>query len=310
MIGVVAHDAGGAEVLSAYLVACPIENVKYYLKGPSVKIFKNQKLIGKEYLYKDLDYKYIDYFIISMSWGNEFTFEVLKRSKILGIKTQLILDSWYDYSKRFGYPDASWTSILPSEIIVVDSIAERIVFKQGIDKYCKIRKINNYYLQNLKNQYQALNVDENRCFEVLLLSTPIVEAKSSGLKEFQDTNTTMIDILKDVASICNKNNKTLRIRMHPSQNKKTLKKFYELLGLGFVISENTSLIEDLRYAKHVVGFDSLALIQSSVLGKESISFQKNDLKDLFGWSEYGVYSYFKIKKVNNLSMLEKIISEE
>ena len=310
MIGVVAHDAGGAEVLSAYLVVHPINNVKYFLNGPSVKIFQKQGLIDNEYVYEDFEYKDIDCFIISMSWGNNSTFEVLKRSKFLGIKTLLILDSWYDYSQRFGYPDAGWTSFLPSEIIVVDSIAESIVYKQGLDQYCKIKKINNYHIEDLKNQYQDLNIDESRCFEILFLLAPIEEAKSSKLKEFEHINTTMIEILKDVASVCNKNNITLRVRMHPSQNKESLIKSYDLISLGLVISENASLIEDLRFAKHVIGFDSLALIQSSFLGKKSISFHKNDLNDLFGWSEYGVYSYFKIKKVDNLRMLEKIISEK
>jgi len=54
----------------------------------------------------------------------------------------------------------------------------------------------------------------------------------------------------------------------------------------------------------------LALIQSSVLGKTSISYQKNDLKDLFNWNEYGIYSYYGIKRVTNLKQIEKIISEK
>ena len=69
-------------------------------------------------------------------------------------------------------------------------------------------------------------------------------------------------------------------------------------------------MNDLRNARYVLGYSSLALIQSSVLGKLSISYQKDDLKDLFNWNEYGVYSYYGIKRVTNPMQIEKIICEK
>ena len=52
MLGVISHDAGGAEVLSAYVKANPHKNVKYFLKGPAVKIFQKQGLVNDNYHYQ------------------------------------------------------------------------------------------------------------------------------------------------------------------------------------------------------------------------------------------------------------------
>ena len=82
-----------------------------------------------------------------------------------------------------------------------------------------------------------------------------------------------------------------------------------MIDCKFVISDGESILNDFREAKFVLGYSSLALIQSSLLGKTSISYQKEDLKDLFNWNEYGVYGYYGINKVTSLKQIEKIISE-
>ena len=70
---------------------------------------------------------------------------MLKKSKEFDIQTEVMLDSWYDYAQRFGSPNPGWELILPTTITVVDSIAEKIVYKVGLDQHCKIKKVNNYY---------------------------------------------------------------------------------------------------------------------------------------------------------------------
>ena len=62
-------------------------------------------------------------------------------------------------------------------------------------------------------------------------------------------------------------------------------------------------------SKYVLGYCSLALIQSSVLGKISISYQKDDLKDLFNWNKYGVFDHYGVIQASNIMEIENIFSE-
>jgi len=310
MIGVVAYDAGGAEVLSAYVKKNPLKNVKYFLKGPAVKIFQKQGLINENYYYQGSLTKEFTHLLLSMSWQDEITYEMLKQSKELEIQTEVMLDSWCDYTQRFGSPKPGWESILPDVITVVDSVAEKIVYKVGLDKHCNIKKVTNYFLESLKEEYKNLDVVESECNDLLYLSAPIDEAKRAGVAEFAATKTTQFDLLRDISSICRDTNITLRIRLHPSENRRNIDKYLDMIDCNYIISDNQSILHDFQNAKLVLGYSSLALIQSSVLGKTSISYQKDDLKDLFNWNEYGVYSYYGIKRVTNLKQIEKIISEK
>ena len=310
MLGVISHDAGGAEVLSAYVKANPHKNVKYFLKGPAVKIFQKQGLVNDNYHYQGSLTKEFTHLLLSMSWRDEITYEMLKKSKELSIQTEVILDSWYDYAQRFGSPKPGWESILPDAITVVDSVAEKIVYKVGLDKHCNIKKVTNYYLESLKDEYKNFDVVESECNDLLYLSAPLEEVKGARLAEFATTKTTQFDLLRDISSICRDANITLRIRLHPSENRRNIDKYLDMIDCNFIISENQSILHDFQNAKFVLGYSSLALIQGSVLGKITISYQKGDIKDLFNWNEYGVYSYYGIKRATNLNQIEKIISEK
>ena len=39
---VVCHDAGGADVISSWIFVNKLKNFNYYIKGPSIKIFKDK----------------------------------------------------------------------------------------------------------------------------------------------------------------------------------------------------------------------------------------------------------------------------
>jgi len=310
VIGVVSHDAGGAEVLSAYLNAHPVRGAKYFLKGPAVSIFQRQGLVGENYVMEGeltLDFKYL---LLSMSWRDEVTNKMLLRSKKLGIESEVMLDSWFNYAQRFGCPADGWEENLPNNISVVDSIAENIVYAVGLDKYCRIKKSENYYLQTLVDKYKKVYDPGFSCSEFLYLSAPIHEARTNNLVELATTKTTQLDLLADVSNLCNKYEIILRIRLHPSEDRGNLDRYLPLLNCEFVVSDNESILDDLKSSKYVLGYSSLAIIQAAVLGKISISYQKDDLKDLFNWEEYGVYEHYGVNRANNIIEIEEILNAD
>ena len=81
IFGVVSHDAGGAEVLSSWILNNKKE-YRYCLKGPALKIFKKKKIKIKNQSIKNLEKK-SDFLNTSTSWPE--TLE-LKEIKILNKK--------------------------------------------------------------------------------------------------------------------------------------------------------------------------------------------------------------------------------
>ena len=56
------------------------------------------------------------------------------------VPTEVIIDSWYNYSERFEYLNHNWERILPDTLTVCDNIAYKIVLNQKLNKLCKIQK--------------------------------------------------------------------------------------------------------------------------------------------------------------------------
>ena len=87
-------------------------------------------------------------------------------------------------------------------------------------------------------------------------------------------------------------NLKLKMRIHPSQNKNKLKR---------------DVIEEFNTSRVVIGHNSSALIYASVLNKETYCLDKNDL---YNWKKYGIYNFFKIKKVNTFEELLSGLSKQ
>lgn len=308
MIGVVSHDAGGSELLSAYLVEKQLtSNIKFYLKGPAVSIFQNQGLIPRNYIFDGKWDRGLDYLLLSMSWVDPISIDMIRQSKKEHIESEIMLDSWYDYAQRFGYPSPGWKQNLPTRITVVDPVAESIIYSTNLDKYCVIKRERNYYLSSIYELYNSLYETNTQCETIMYLSAPISEARCRGLRELSKTKTTQLDILSDISTLCKKRNTELLIRFHPSEDKKNICKSLSLIDCDYSVSDNQSILDDFSRCKFVIGYCSLALIQASVVGKISISYQKGDLTDIFDWTRYGVYSHYGVLRVDNINNVEDII---
>jgi hypothetical protein len=306
---IVSHDAGGAEVLSGYLKENPLELPLYYLKGPAVKVFMNRGLIDNSYKFnRNWDYR-IGHLIASMSWRDGITEAMILEAKKNKIPTEIILDSWYDYSSRFGFPDAGWKNNLPDQLIICDDIAEKIIKNQNLEKICKIKKVKNFHFQDLLREYELIYKNNSIADEYLLfLSSPIAETKEKNLKELACTTVTKRDLLQDILAICREKQLKVKIRLHPSEDRGQIKFAYGSMLDGVVIGDKKStLLEDLHSAKYVIGFSSLVLIFASLIGKTAISFSKGDLKDVFGWKKYGVYNYYGVFDCSNMNEIKALL---
>lgn len=296
-IAVVSHDPGGAEVLSAYIKEYKLSNIIYYLKGPAKNIFKNNGLINSNYEFREELDKSVDFVLASMSWQDNIALQIIQEAKKYKIHTEIILDSWYDYSRRFGFPVDGWKDNLPETLIVCDDIAEKIVQRQHLNSYCEIKKIENPYLKEIMGKYVIAKALKEKKIndDLLFISSPLREAHQRGLPELRKITVDEKDLLQDIITICKRKKKSMRVRLHPSQ-KNTFNFFYgSLLNDIEVCDTNNSLFDDIFTSKYVIGFCSFALVVAATIGKIVISFSKGDLDDIFHWEEFGVLNFFGIK---------------
>ena len=114
-IGIVSHDAGGAEVLSHWIANDKKNSFVYCLEGPAKKIFKKNLGVDCIVNIQEILTK-CDWLLCSTSWQSDLEKHAIKVFKDNHKKTVAILDHWVNYKERFNlnnsyfFPDEIWTT--------------------------------------------------------------------------------------------------------------------------------------------------------------------------------------------------------
>ncbi|MBC8146902.1 MAG: hypothetical protein ISR65_20170 [Bacteriovoracaceae bacterium] len=270
-VGVCCHDAGGAEIVSSYILHNKL-NAIYLLKGPAVKIF--EKKLGKiNNISLDRLSMQADWFICGTSWQSDLEWELVKKAKKLNKKVVSFLDHWVNYKERYV---RNGETVLPDEIWVGDKYAKKIAkdYFQNI----KIQLISNPYFLDIKKQLFELKNTKKQKGEidtVLYVCEPIREhaylqhgdeyywgyTEEEALRYF----------LSNINRVCG-SNPAIVIRPHPSED---LNKYSfvieEFNQLNIKISNNRTLLEQILESDVVVGCESMAMVVALLANKKVIS---------------------------------------
>ena len=123
-LGIVSHDAGGAEILSNWVKRNNKDTkFMFFLRGPAKKIFHRNLDINlvdqnEQTIQNFLDE--IDLLICGTSWQSSLEREFIFEAKKSKIKVISILDHWVNYRERFI---VNKSLVLPDEIWVCDEFA-------------------------------------------------------------------------------------------------------------------------------------------------------------------------------------------
>lgn len=265
---VVSHDAGGAEVLSSWLLQyeCSYEAI---LEGPARKIFsrKNLKISNLSFQEAILN---VDFVITSTSWQSDLEKEVIRYSKKIGKYVISVLDHWVNYEERFLI---NGEMILPNEVWTLDKHAYSIAKNLFKDTLVKLEK--NYYFQNIqdllnkkfksftkKNEFIGLFIGENISDHAL---KTYLDKDHFGY----DENEALEFLLENLSNI-NINLKSIKIRPHPSEENY---KYNWALENKIIskISNSKELLDDILHSDIVFGCDSMAMVIGLMAGKKVIS---------------------------------------
>lgn len=278
---IVAHDAGGAEVLSAYIA----ENRKKFrflcfAAGPAATIFTRSGVPFKrapEDATRIADIfaaqKDIALVLTGTGWMTKVEINFIKEAKRHGLQSAAFIDHWVNYRERFGFPRKGWRKNLPDRIWVADRTALKMA--QKLFPQIKIKRIPNYYLLHIAKEYAKLERKKTDGRGILFMSEPLRGnehisrvRRAHRFSEFQ--------ALKDILSVTStlKKKTTVIIRFHPSEKTDKydgiIKRYSDRVQL--VKSVKKDFVNDMLKAKLVIGMTSMSLIAALACNKKTVSY--------------------------------------
>jgi len=269
MITIVCHDSGGAEILSSWLCH---EKPKYQLvvQGPAIPIFE-RKLGNLEILNLEDAISSCDWVLCGSSWQSDLEKKALLLAKKKNKKAITFLDHWVNYQERFNFKNSF---IYPDEIWVGDSIAHRIA--EEIFSKIPIKLKSNPYFKDIILDLK--NIEPGKSNElhqsVLYVCEPMTEHALTQYGDRLYYGYTEEDALKfflENLEYLNIKIEKIKIRPHPSENKKKYEWAKDFSDLVVETDSNKTLIQQIQENDIVVGCESMAMVIGLIAKKQVFS---------------------------------------
>lgn len=275
--GVVCHDAGGAEVVSNWVIS-QLKDIDFffYLEGPAKTIFEtNLPISFGDKLLGDLEslINKCETIVCGTSWSSNLEKNAMFAAKNANKKIIVVLDHWVNYRDRFQIGNGDL--FIPDEVWVCDSFARKIAGE--IFETRKIKQIPNFYIQKTREQIDLISASLNTEFKdirqlksVLYVCEPIkVHAKLQWGDENAHgyTEESALKFFLDNIQILGQYDRVV-IRPHPSEPPTKYRWALDYYEGSIVIGGEKPLIQEILSADCVVGCESMAL----VIGLEAEKF--------------------------------------
>lgn len=277
MITIASRDAGGAEILSSWVLNNP-GKYRYYLSGPAIKIFKSKiRKIKISNLRQCVNFSDT---ILSSTGTSSFEIKAINKFKQSDKKTIAYIDHWVNYKQRF---------LIDGKFIKVDEIwvNDDQAYKEA-KKYFKdiiIKKKKNYFLSQLIKEVQNCN---NKKDSILYLAD-----NKKNLKKKNIELSIFRSFLKNIYfKKYFKKKIKLIIRVHPNEDPIKYKKSFKRNKLIEISKEKLPI--DISKSLYVYGNNSMVLYLASKAGvKNSYNLIINN-----DYKYHRIMKKFKIKTCN------------
>lgn len=270
MITIVSHDAGGAEILSNYVLQNKT-NYQFVLGGPAISIFK--KLLGDIPLTSlEESLNQTDTYITGTSWQSDLEKNAISFAKEKHIRVVSFLDHWVNYKERFLF---NGNLILPDEIWVGDNNALSIA--KAVFPAEMVHLKENAYFTSVKKYFRTQTTTRiiNSVPSILFLCENISDHAKKAYNDERYWGYTEEDAIRYFFNNLEKldiRSAQFVFRPHPSDKEG---KYQWILNsyrdFPISISNQDSLFEQIALADLVVGCESMALIIALLAGKKVVS---------------------------------------
>lgn len=270
MIGVVAHDAGGAEIISSYLRRRGLPFV-CCLDGPALGVFQ-RKFADVRQLPLASVVEASDWLLCGTSFYSDLEWQALRLARKSGRRAITVLDHWVNYPDRFV---RHGEQCLPFEIWVGDQIALELARKDLAEVPLKLEP--NAYLLDLQDEIAKITPhtrEANDGLSILYVCEPL---RDDGLALYNDERfwgyteeealchfLTHIEWLGAPIS-------RIVVRAHPQEPVDKYAWAMEQFALPIVTGENRTLLEQVADSDVVAGCASMAMVVGLIAGKRVVS---------------------------------------
>ena len=269
MIGVVSHDAGGAEVLSSWLRRS-VEPYCLVLDGPAKAIFQS-KLGDLQSIPLSEAIEKCDWVLSGTSWQSNLEKQAIHQAQAAGKQVVTFLDHWVNYKERFT---ADGSTVLPDEIWVGDVDAE-IIAKEYFPHNLIVLKSNPYF-EDLKQELKKIKippVNSQHC-TILYVCEPIREhalLQHGDERYWGYTEEDALQFFLKNLNILNCDVSKIKIRPHPSEDKRKYDWAKKLSSFNVEINSAKTLLEEISEADVVVGCESMAMVVALLAKRRVVS---------------------------------------
>ncbi len=271
----VSHDAGGAEVLSAWAKKNQGQYEMYLsAEGPAARIFHRDHPELKNNSLEILEnFSGNDWLLTATSLEADLERRALAKARSLGVRSVSFLDHWDLFSERFGSA-TDWKSRLPDEVWVGDHYGYEYALKSGFP-LSTLKQVENPYFEQLKSQAQPRR-PWKKDLSILFIGEPISRKIQATFREkageYDDEIANMRKFLGAASKYGNLFSKIM-LRLHPSEE---VSKYNGLITehqkhFPLALSHGTTLFQDIQSHDVIFGIESMALVVAVLLNKDVFS---------------------------------------
>lgn len=278
---VVGHDAGGAELMCAF-VKEHLDRASWHMfcpaSSPMAAIAKKQGLQTTEPFDIDgyLSALSFDALLFGTGWQEQYERPFVQYAKAHAISTVAFLDHWTKYRERFGFPEDGWEANLPDITAAHDEKALHLARELYLPRPIPLP---NYYLKRVAQEAKEQPIQST----LLFFGEPTDRVAEAHYGDENYWGFTQYSALQDILENfeifgCD----SLSVRLHPSEKsggyKKVLKRFPHIRS--HINDANAfGLSEQIMQSKVIIGFDTMALYVAAHLNKPVISYLPSRTRD-------------------------------
>ena len=269
-IAVVANDAGGAEVLSAY-VKQHAADYRYCVTGPAAAVFQ-RKVDGFKNLPLADAVGQAGVLLCGSGWQTDLELEAIRLTRSEGKHSICWLDHWVNYRNRFV---RDGVATFPDELWLCDNYALDIAHKE-LPELPAFIQANPYFqeiLVELGRTAPSLPELPGQ-LSLLYLCEPIGDhaaIRYGNRYHWGYTEKEALQYFLDHLQVIGSNIGRILIRPHPSEKADKYQSLLAGCSVPVFFSNQSTLLADLACSDCVVGSNSMAMIVAQLIGKRVIS---------------------------------------
>jgi hypothetical protein len=267
IVGIVSHDAGGAEILSSYVRREGLRTL-LAVEGPARAVFSRKLGTVKPVTLQEA-IEGSSWVLCGTGWQSDLEWRGIALARQSSRRSVAFLDHWMHYRERFH---RHGVQCLPDELWAGDECALRIAREELSS--VPVRLVSNPYFEDARHELalmQARALPRTDGPAILYVCEPMREI---GLRQYGDAHyfgyteeEALAYFLEHKHAIAT--NATVVIRLHPAESRG--KYSWAATRCAVRFSTGTTLEEDIAAADVVVGCESMAMAIALIAGKRVVT---------------------------------------